>query len=192
MSIPATNTSSQWPELPFNEWKDTLYTVQLWTQIVGKIRLRSMPWLNHSWHVTLYVTPRGLTTGSMPFKDGIFEIEFDFINHVLLIAASTGATGEVKLYHRSVADFYKELFVTLRRAGIDITIHSIPNELDPAIPFEKDETHKTYNAVQIKNFWLALVQVETVFTRFRAAFRGKCSPVHFFWGAFDLAVTIFS
>src|ERR1041384_3737804 len=112
MDTTSTSTSSHWPELLFNDWKDTLYTVQLWAQIVGKIRLRSMPWLNHSWHVTLYVTPRGLSTGSMPYKHGIFQIEFDFIHHVLLITASTGASGEVKLYHRTVADFYKELFAT--------------------------------------------------------------------------------
>src|ERR1044072_2028737 len=126
MNTTDNNTASPWPELPFNEWKDTLYTVQLWTQIVGKIRRRSMPWLNHAWHVTLYVTPRGLTTGSMPFKDGIFEIEFNFIDHVLTITTSSGYSGEVKLYPRTVADFYKDLFATLQKAGINLTIHAAP------------------------------------------------------------------
>lgn len=110
--------SDNWPDIPFNEWKDTLATVQLWTQIVGKIRLRAMPWLNHSWHVTLYVSPLGLTTGSMPCAAGIFKIEFNFIEHVLFIITSTGIKEEVKLYTRTVADFYKELFMKLKQAGL--------------------------------------------------------------------------
>lgn len=181
-----------WPEIEFNDWKDTLFTLQLWVQIVGKIRLKSMPWLNHSWHVTLYVTPQGLSTGSMPYSAGIFEIEFNFNQHILTISTSTGKHEEIKLYERSVADFYKELFVTLKHTGIDITIYAVPNEIENAIPFEKDEIHKTYNQQQVQNYWQALVQVHNIFTRFRAGFRGKCSPVHFFWGGFDLAVTRFS
>ncbi|MEP6466187.1 MAG: DUF5996 family protein [Parafilimonas sp.] len=183
---------SNWPDIDFNNWKDTLSTVQLWTQIVGKIRLKAMPWLNHSWHVTLYVTPQGLSTGSMPFEDGIFEIGFNFQQHILLITTSNGNEEEIKLYPRSVADFYKELFNKLKKAGIETNIYAVPNEIENVIPFEHDELHKTYDKDQIKNYWKALVQVHNVFTKFRAGFRGKCSPVHFFWGAFDLAVTRFS
>ncbi len=181
-----------WPEIDFNNWKDTLSTVQLWTQMVGKIRLKAMPWLNHSWHVTLYITPQGLSTGSMPYEAGIFEINFSFQQHLLLITTSNGNKEEMKLYPRSVADFYKELFNKLRKAGIEIAIYAVPNEMENAIPFEQDEQHKTYDKDQMKNYWKALVLVHNVFTRFRAGFCGKCSPVHFFWGAFDLAVTRFS
>ena len=181
-----------WPDIDFNSSKDTLSTVQLWMQIVGKIRLKAMPWLNHSWHVTFYVTPLGLSTGSMPFALGIFEIEFNFQQHILTIKTSTGKTEEVKLYQRSVADFYTELFAKLKQAGVEINIYPVPNEIENAIPFEKDEMHKTYNKEQIQNYWKALVLVHNVFLKFRAGFLGKCSPVHFFWGAFDLAVTRFS
>ncbi len=169
-----------WPDIPFNEWKDTLETVQLRTQIVGKIRLKSMPWLNHSWHVTLYVSSVGLTTGSMPYTSGIFEIEFNFIQHVLTIKTSTGIKEEIDLYPRTVADFYGEVFDKLKRVNIEVTIYAVPNELDPVIPFEKDNTHKTYNKEQVKKYWQALVQVNNVFTKFRAGFQGKCSPVHLF------------
>ncbi len=181
-----------WPELDFNKWKDTLLTLQLYTQIVGKIRLRSMPWLNHSWHVTLYVSAQGLTTGSMPCAAGIFEMEFNFQQHALNIRTSAGIKQEVKLYPRTVADFYAELFQKLKAAGVEINIHAAPNEMEPAIPFEKDELHKSYDKEHVYNFWQALVQVHNVFTRFRAGFWGKSSPVHFFWGAFDLALTRFS
>ena len=183
---------NNWPPLIFAELKDTTTTVQLWTQIVGKIRLVNMPWLNHSWHVTLYVTPKGLSTGTMPYAYGVFEIEFNFHQHILTITTSKGIQQEVGLYSRTVADFYTEVFAKLKQAGIDITIHGAPNEIETAIPFEKDIVHKTYDKEQTRNFWQALVQVHNVFTRFRAGFRGKCSPVHFFWGAFDLAVTRFS
>lgn len=181
-----------WPEISFVELKDTILTVQLWTQIVGKIRLACMPWLNHSWHVTLYVTPRGLTTGSVPYAEGIFEIEFSFAAHVLTITTSTGKKQELKLFPRTVADFYREIFDKIKQAGIKVSIHPVPNETEPAIPFENDEIHKTYNEEQIKIYWQALIQVHNVFTKFRAGFQGKCSPVHLFWGAFDLAVTRFS
>lgn len=184
--------NATWPELNFNEWKDTLATVQLYAQIVGKIRLRSMPWINHSWHVTLYVTPNGLSTGGMFYEAGIFEIEFDFIQHILVITTSEGTQQQIDLYARSVADFYAAVFDALSKLNIDVSIYAAPNEIEPAIPFEKDEVHKTYNKEQIKNYWLALVQVHKVFTKFRAGFQGKCSPVHLFWGAFDLAVTRFS
>jgi len=181
-----------WPDIEFSRWKDTLATVHLWVQIIGKIRLKAMPWLNHSWHVTLYVTPKGLSTGTMPYAYGVFEIEFNFLHHILTITTSKGIQQDVGLYSRTVSDFYTEVFAKLKQAGIDITIHGAPNEIETAIPFEKDIVHKTYDKEQMRNFWQALVQVHNVFTRFRAGFRGKCSPVHFFWGAFDLAVTRFS
>ena len=181
-----------WPALPFNEWKDTLATLQLYTQIVGKIRLQSMPWLNHSWHVTLYITPFGLTTGSMPYKQSAFEIQFNFIQHKLSIISSSGFTKEIELYDRSVADFYKEVFKALKEIGINIHIYAKPNEIENPIPFYEDEIHKTYNKEQVTNYWRALIQVEKIFIKFRSGFKGKCSPVHLFWGAFDLAVTRFS
>jgi hypothetical protein len=184
--------ANQWPEISFDEWKDTLATLQLYTQIVGKIRLTSLPWINHSWHVTLYISPMGLTTGSMHYDKDIFEIEFNFIEHLLSIKTSTGRKEEMKLYAHSVADFYNELFAKLKRAGIEVTIHAVPNEIEPAIPFEKDDIHKTYNQEQVTKYWHALMQAHKVFTKFRAGFNGKCSPVHFFWGGFDLAVTRFS
>jgi hypothetical protein len=184
--------SNTWPILSFDKLKDTVATVQLWTQIVGKIRLTQTPWLNHSWHVTLYVSPRGLTTGSIPYSDGIFQIDFDFIAHQLSISASTGEIQKIELYPRTVASFYKELFDKLALLGIDVTIYASPNEIDPAIPFAEDEVHKTYDKEQITLFFNALLKANSVFTKFRAGFHGKCSPVHFFWGAFDLAVTRFS
>ncbi len=182
----------QWPELAFENWKDTIATLHLWTQIVGKIRLKQMPWLNHSWHVTLYVSADGLTTGSIPYPGGVFQIDFDFIHHLLQITTSAGGIEKVKLYPRSVADFYSELLEKLRSAAIDVRISSAPNEVDPAIPFEKDETHRFYDAARVRDFYTALVKIHNVFTKFRAGFRGKCSPVHFFWGGFDMAVTRFS
>lgn len=187
-----TTKQEQWPELAFENWKDTIATLHLWTQIVGKIRLMQMPWLNHSWHVTLYVSASGLTTGSIPYPGGVFQIDFDFIHHQLHITTSAGAVEQVKLYPRSVADFYRELFEKLRSAGIDAVISAAPNEVDPAIPFEKDETHRFYDAARVRDFYTALVKIHNVLTKFRARFRGKCSPVHFFWGSFDMAVTRFS
>lgn len=186
------STNNKWPQLIFDELKDTLSTVQLWTQIVGKIRLRSLPWLNHSWHVTLYVSPTGLTTGSIPYNDGLFQIDFDFVHHQLIILTDKDENRIINLYPRTVASFYREFMQTLQDAGIDTSIHAVPNEVDPAIPFDQDEEHKSYDAHQINTFWKSLVKVYNVFTRFRAGFRGKSSPVHFFWGSFDLAVTRFS
>lgn len=184
--------NQSWPEIPFNDWKDTLYTVQLWVQIVGKIRLRKMPWTNHSWHVTLYVSPLGLTTGSIPFENGIFQIDFDFLNHHLLISSSSGKNEQIDLYPRTVANFYKELFEKLENMGIHAFIYAVPNEIEPAIPFQKDEVHRSYDKEKMKLFWRSLISIHNVFTKFRARFIGKCSPVHLFWGAFDLAVTRFS
>ena len=181
-----------WPELDYIKLKETLTTVQLWTQIVGKIRLVSTPWINHSWHVTLYVSPRGLTTGSIPFENGVFKIDFDFIAHQLIIGSSTGQEQRMELSQRTVAAFYKELFEKLAGMGIIVEIYAKPNELELAIPFEKDDIHFQYDKAQINLYWQALVTIETIFTRFRSTFSGKCSPVHFFWGGFDLAVTRFS
>ena len=184
--------NNKWPKLAFEDWKETLATVHLWTQIAGKIRLRKMPWLNHSWHVTLYVSANGLTTGSIPYEGGIFQIDFDFVNHELIITASNGGERGIQLYPRSVASFYKELFDNLNALGLDAYIYAVPNELEQVIPFAEDTTHCSYDPEQMHKFWTVLVQVHNVFTRFRANFTGKCSPVHFFWGAFDLAVTRFS
>jgi hypothetical protein len=181
-----------WPILQFSDLQETITTVHLWTQIVGKIRLRKMPWLNHSWHVTLYVSPRGLTTGSIPYENGIFQIDMDFISHELIMITSEGARQTMKLYPRSVASFYIEIFQKVKEIGVEMEIYAVPNEVDPAIPFLEDEIHKAYDAVQINLLWQALVKIEKVFTEFRSGFTGKVSPVHFFWGAFDLAVTRFS
>lgn len=186
------NKIAQWPELAFEEWKDTLATVHLWTQIVGKIRLRQMPWLNHSWHVTLYISANGLTTGSVPYKHGVFQIDFDFIHHVLHITTSAGGVARVDLHPRSVADFYRELFEKLESVDINANIYAAPNEIDPAIPFKDDHVHRSYDAEKMHDFYKAMVLIYNLFTKFRARFTGKCSPVHFFWGAFDMAVTRFS
>ena len=190
--MPNTTSPQPWPILAFEDLKDTLETVQLFTQIIGKIRLVKTPWINHSWHVTLYVNARGLTTGSIPYSGGNFQIDMDFIAHEVIIAASSGEVQRISLYPRTVANYYKELFEKLDLMGIDAAIYAKPNEIDPAVPFAEDETHKTYNSIQMNLYWQALVRINAVFTRFRAHFMGKCSPVHLFWGAFDLVVTRFS
>jgi hypothetical protein len=190
--MPTNTTPQQWPVLAFEDLKDTLETVQLFTQIIGKIRLIKTPWINHSWHVTLYVYARGLTTGSIPYNDGNFQIDMDFVSHEVIVTDSSGGDQKISLYPRTVSSFYKELFEKLDFMGIDAIIYAKPNEIDPAIPFAEDETHKTYNSIQMNLYWQALVRINAVFTRFRARFMGKCSPVHLFWGAFDLAVTRFS
>ncbi len=181
-----------WPELSIAQWKETRDTVHMWTQIVGKIRTRQMPWINHSWHCTLYVTPRGLTTLSMPHGERTFQIDFDFLNHRLLIQTSEGGTRTIELAPMSVADFYARLMDALDALGVSVQIHAKPNEVEPSIPFAEDEQHATYDAESIDRLRQALVQTDRVMHQFRAGFRGKCSPVHFFWGSFDLAVTRFS
>jgi hypothetical protein len=191
MSHHPSNTN-KWPELAFEDLKDTLATVQLWTQIIGKIRLVKTPWINHSWHVTLYVYPRGLTTGIIPYEGGSFQLDMDLVDHKLIIIADNGDIQTLALHPRTVASFYKELFEKLAAMDIKVAIYAKPNELDPAIPFAEDEVHKSYDAVQMNLYWQALVRINAVFTKFRAQFIGKCSPVHLFWGAFDLAVTRFS
>ncbi len=183
---------NKWPVLQFDALEDTINTVQLWTQIVGKVRLTKMPWINHSWHVSLYVTPRGITTGSMPCELGLLQIDFDFISHQLHITTSAGNETSLPLYSRTVASFYTELMQQLTTLGIAAKIHAKPNELPEVIPFELDDIHRTYDYEAIHSLWKAWVNIHVVFTDFRAKFVGKCSPVHLFWGAFDLAVTRFS
>jgi hypothetical protein len=184
--------SDAWPALPFADWKDTYATLHRWTQIVGKVRLARMPWINHSWHVTLYVTPRGLTTAAIPDGPKAFQIDFDFIDHQLFVRSSDGDVRMVALRPRSVADFYRELMATLREIGITVAIWPRPNELEDATPFAEDEAHASYDGDAAHRCHQIMLQTERLFTAFRARFLGKCSPVHFFWGAFDLAVTRFS
>jgi hypothetical protein len=181
-----------WPTLPLEAWKETAATLHLWMQIVGKIRLERMPWINHSWHVPLYVTARGMTTSPMPHGDRTFQIDFDFIDHLLLIEASDGTIRKMALRARSVADFYLELTTILADMGLGVRIQTMPNEIAECIPFEKDQAHKSYDPEYAHRFWRVTAQADRVFKIFRARFTGKCSPVHFFWGSFDLAVTRFS
>jgi hypothetical protein len=187
-----TDRNTTWPELPYEAWKDTCATLQLWTQIVGKIRLVQTPWLNHSWHVALYVTPRGLSTSAIPYGERSFELDFDFIDHVLHVSTSEGGRRKVGLFPRTVADFYAEVMRSLSELGIEISIHELPNEIPDAIPFSQDHVHAAYDRDFAQRFWLILLQSARVLERFRTSFIGKCSPVHFFWGSFDLAVTRFS
>ncbi|WP_341837291.1 DUF5996 family protein [Chitinophaga pollutisoli] len=183
---------TKWPVLDYDSWKDTLATVHRWTQVIGKIRLRKMPWLNHSWHVTLMVSPTGLSTGSIPFDRGLFQIDFDFVRHRLRIATSEGRQESLELRPMAVADFYHAVFEKLKQLEVDVAIFTMPSELENAVPFEEDYDHRSYDANKMEDCWRAMVNIHIVFTRFRAGFTGKVSPVHFFWGAFDLAVTRFS
>ncbi|MFN2491721.1 MAG: DUF5996 family protein [Pyrinomonadaceae bacterium] len=181
-----------WPILKFNEWKDTCATLHMWTQVVGKIRLKQTPLVNHWWNVPLYVSARGLTTSAMPFADRYFEMEFDFIDHKLLIECSDGASRTLTLRPQSVADFYAEVMSALRDLGMDIKIWTTPVEIPAPIPFEEDTKHASYDPQYANRLWRALVKMDEVFKEFRARFIGKVSPVHFFWGSFDMAVTRFS
>ena len=181
-----------WPPLPFAEWKDTCTTLHMWTQIVGKIRLSLTPWTNHSWHVTLYVTSRGLTTSPIPHGFYTFEIRFDFIDHELRILKSDGATRVLKLQPQSVARFYEEVMKAMSDLELPVKIDMLPNEIADPIPFDRDEEHRAYDPEYANCFWRVLVQADRVFKEFRSRFCGKCSPVHLFWGAPDLAVTRFS
>jgi hypothetical protein len=159
---------------------------------VGKIRLVQTPWINHSWHVPLYLTARGLTTGTIPHDDQIFQIDFDFFDHQLRIVTSAGQERTVALQPRTVADFYRAVMAALAELGVAVRIHTMPNEIPDAIPFEQDDTHGAYDAEAAQRFWRVLLQSDRVFREFRSHFCGKVSPVHFFWGSFDLAVTRFS
>jgi Family of unknown function (DUF5996) len=186
--------SHRWPELPYAAWKDTCITLQLWMQIVGKIRLALMPWLNHSWHVTFRVSARGLVTPLISSGGRHFQIEFDFIDHTLWIRSADGHTRQVMLRPVSVAEFYADVMITLSELGIQVRIDEMPNEIpDPnATPFSQDRIHAAYDPDFANRFWRVLLAAHEVFSRFRTAFLGKASPVHFFWGSFDLAVTRFS
>ena len=183
---------AEWPALPFAEWKDTYATLHMWTQIVGKIRLSHSPWINHSWHVPLYVTSRGLTTSLITSKPLSFQIDFDFVDHSLIIDTVTGDRRVLPLAARSVADFFAEVTRALAEVGIETRINTMPCEVSDPIPFEQDRAHQSYDPEYANRLWRALVQAARILNQFRAAYIGKCSPVHFFWGSFDLAVTRFS
>ncbi len=192
MSGNMTDRRQVWPELPLSAWKDTYATLHLWTQIVGKIRLTQTPWLNHSWHVVLYVSTRGLTTSPIPYGERVFQLDFDFLDHVLRVSTGEGGKREIGLFPRTVADFYTELMRSLAELGIEIRINELPNEIPDAIRFSEDDVHASYDQEFAQRFWRILVASERVLAKFRTGFIGKCSPVHFFWGSFDLAVTRFS
>ena len=181
-----------WPSLDYAAWRETCATLQLWTQIAGKIRLALGPWINHSWGVTLYVTSRGLTTSLIPYGARAFEIEFDFIRHQLGISTTEGDERAIRLQPQSVASFYREVMSKLGELAIEVQIGMRPNETLEAIPFDRDEKHAAYDPEYANRFWRVLLQADRVFKEFRSRFCGKCSPVHFFWGSFDLAVTRFS
>ncbi|MEH2376346.1 DUF5996 family protein [Nostoc sp.] len=181
-----------WLPLPVAPWQDTYKTLHLWTQIVGKIRLALAPKINHWWHATLYVTPRGLTTSTIPYGTGNFQITFDFLLNQLLIETSDRTTRMIELKPRSVADFYQAVINTLKEIGIEVQIWTMPQEVADPIPFEQDEQHAVYDCEYARRFWQILVQGDRIMTQFRSRYAGKCSPVHFFWGSFDLAVTRFS
>jgi len=183
---------SAWPQLMYQEWKDTQATLHLWTQMVGKVRLARTPWVNHSWHVPLYVTSRGLTTSPIPDGARMFEMEFDFLAHDLIIGTTDGRLERIQLRPRTVADFYHELFGRLKDLGLETPIRTMPCEMVDCIPFEQDRVHAAYDSEYVTRFWRALVQVDRVLKAFRSRFIGKVSPVHFFWGGFDMAVTRFS
>jgi hypothetical protein len=185
-------TGELWPALPLEEWKHTYETLHRWTQIVGKIRLRLSPPVNHWWHVPLYVTARGLTTSPIPYGNRIFELAFDFVDHKLVLHTSDNLTRSIALIPRSVADFYQEVMATLRSAGIDVRIYTTPSEIMNPIPLDQDHEHASYDPEFAQRFWRILVLTDSVFKEFRSRFLGKSSPVHFFWGSFDMAVTRFS
>ena len=182
----------RWPEMPYEDWKDTAATLHMWTQIVGKIRLAQWPWVNHSWHVTLYVSPCGLTTGPIPYGEQTFQIDFDFIDHQLLITSSSGQIRVIPLKPQTTADFHAAVTGALRDLGLEVGFSGRPNEVEQAVPFAEDVKHASYDAHAVHRFWCALREVDMVFKRFRARFIGKASPSHFFWGSFDLAVSRFS
>jgi hypothetical protein len=185
-------SDSIWPELSYAAWRDTAATLQLWTQIIGKIRLALTPWMNHSWHVTLYVTARGLGTSAIPARHEILEFEFDFLKHQLVARMSDGGEGTIALEPQTVADFYRRVMALMEQLGVAVRIHEMPNELPDAIPFSEDRIHRAYDAAAAHRFWRVLIQADRVLKLFRSGFLGKASPVHFFWGSFDLAVTRFS
>jgi hypothetical protein len=192
MSTKTTSRSDTWPRLPLEAWNETYATLHLWTQIVGKVRMVQSPWVNHGWHVTLYVTARGLTTSPIPHGSRTFQIDFDFIDHQLTVRSSDGGVAGLPLRPRSVAAFYMRLMEEMDKLQLRVSIGIRPNEVVDPIPFDQDETHRTYDSDYAARFWQILVQADRVFKTFRRRFIGKCSPVHFYWGAADLAVTRFS
>jgi len=185
-------SEARWPELPLADWQETCTTLQLWTQVVGKIRLVLTPWLNHSWHVALYVTTRGLTTSPIPCGERSFSIDFDFIDHRLVIAVDDGRVRQLDLKPRSVADFHATVMAMLDDLALPVRINQMPNEIAGAVRFSEDEEHASYDAEYAHRFWRVLLAADRVMKQFRTGFIGKASPVHFFWGSFDLAVTRFS
>jgi hypothetical protein len=181
-----------WPALPFDSWNETCATLHMWTQIVGKVRLELTPLVNHWWNVPLYVNSRGLTTSAIPYASRAFELQFDFINHKLALLTNDGGVRTLPLVPRSVADFYREFMDLLAQADIKVKIWKMPVEVPNPIAFDQDRVHASYDAEAVQKFWRILTSVNRVFAEFRSRFIGKCSPVHFFWGSFDLAVTRFS
>jgi len=192
MSSSVSDQPESWPALPLDSWKDTYATLHMWTQIVGKVRLALTPLINHWWNVPLYVTARGLTTSRIPYGERSFELWFDFIQHQLVLETSEGARKTLKLIPCSVADFYREFVIMLRSEQIEVKIWRMPVEIPNPIPFDQDREHRSYDAAAVEKFWRILLSVDAVFTQFRSEFIGKSSPVHFFWGSFDLAVSRFS
>jgi len=190
--VTISTSNGSWPSLPLAEWRDTCATLQLWTQIAGKVRLALAPMANHWWQVPLYVTARGLTTSPMPYRGLAVQIDFDFIDHRLVIATSGGRQSLLALEPRSTADFYRAVMSQLSALGIDVAIWTMPVEIADAIPFEQDRIHGAYDPDCAHRFWQILVHADRVLKEFRGRFLGKASPVHFFWGSFDLAVTRFS
>jgi hypothetical protein len=185
-------SATEWPALPSAAWKDTRDTLHLWTQIVGKIRLSQTPWVNHSWHVALYLTASGLTTSPIPYGGRAFQIDFDFIDHILWIRTSDRHFRRLMLAPMPVTQFYADLFAALHELGLDVRINTMPNEIAEPIPFDRDRVHASYDRDYAARFWRVLLSARRVFALFRTQFLGKVSPVHFFWGSFDLAVTRFS
>jgi hypothetical protein len=192
MTEPEAPPEARWPRLAVAEWTDTRDTLHMWTQIVGKIRMAHTPLVNHWWNVTLYVTPRGLTTSTIPYRDGAFDLEFDFIDHELHLRTSDGRRRGLALAAKPVAQFYTETMAALGELGIQTRISPTPNEVDPAIPFGEDHQHASYEPRAAHLFWRQLLEANRVLGAFRSRFVGKVSPVHFFWGAMDLACTRFS
>jgi uncharacterized protein DUF5996 len=191
-TLPPTTAAEAWPSLPLAAWQDTYATLHMWAQIVGKTRLALSPRVNHWWNVTSYVTPRGLTTSAIPYGERTFSVDFDFLDHVLLVRTSEGSVGALPLAPRAVADFYREYMDLLRSLDLEVRIWPVPVEVERAVPFVEDREHAAYDAVYAQRFWRILAQSDRVLQTFRGRFLGKCSPVHFFWGGCDLAVTRFS
>jgi hypothetical protein len=186
------NDAARWPELPYAAWRETAATLHLWTQVAGKVRLALTPWLNHSWHVTLLVTTRGLATPPIPHEGRDFTIEFDFIDHVLWLRTSEGHFRQIMLRPMTVAEFHDDVLNALSELDIAVRINEMPNEIPDAVPFAVDTAHASYDRDFANRFWRVLLASHDVFAHFRTGFLGKASPVHFFWGSFDLAVTRFS